>query len=120
MRSAGCARRVSSSKTSTGSGAVATFVTLAGAANPAVEVLCVALTLYWVALLIRVIQSWFPVSSSSPAAGFFSFIHSITEPVLAPVRRLLPDFGGFDLSPMVVFLALIVVQRLLGCGGGLF
>lgn len=36
----------------------------------------------------------------------------ITEPMLRPIRRILPDLGGIDLSPMVLILALILVQRL--------
>ena len=35
----------------------------------------------------------------------------ITEPVYRPIRRLLPDFGGLDLSPMVVLLVIIIIQR---------
>ena len=42
------------------------------------------------------------------------FFSRITEPALRPIRRVLPSFGGIDLSPFVLILLLIVVQELLG------
>lgn len=90
--------------------------------NPATDVLCFALTLYVIALFIRILSSWFPISSTSPAAGFFSFLRRITEPVLAPARRLIPPIGGtFDISPIVVFFAIEIIQSwVLGCRTGIF
>ena len=41
------------------------------------------------------------------------FITSITEPVLAPIRRMLPSMGGFDLSPMVVLVILWIIREAL-------
>ena len=82
------------------------------------EVLCFALIAYQLALLVRILSSWFPLSPSSPAAGFFSLLHRITEPVLAPARRLIPPIGGvMDISPMLVFFAIILLQSLIGCRG---
>jgi len=40
-------------------------------------------------------------------------LYRLTEPVLAPIRRILPNFGGLDVSPVVVILLLIFVNRLL-------
>lgn len=40
-------------------------------------------------------------------------LYRLTEPVLAPIRRILPNFGGIDLSPVVLILLLIFVQKLL-------
>lgn len=81
------------------------------------DIVCLALTLYVIALFIRILSSWFPISSSSPAAGFLSLLHRITEPVLAPARRLIPPIGGaFDISPIVVFFAISIIQSaVLGC-----
>ena len=39
-------------------------------------------------------------------------IYQITEPILAPIRRLLPNFGGLDLSPVVAIIIIFVVQRI--------
>lgn len=41
------------------------------------------------------------------------FGFAVTEPVLAPIRRVLPNFGGFDLSPLVAILLLGFIQRLI-------
>lgn len=42
-----------------------------------------------------------------------NFVTSITEPVLAPIRRMLPNMGGFDLSPMVVLVILWIIREAL-------
>ena len=54
----------------------------------------------------RVIFSWFPISRGSPMESVYSFLYTVTEPVLGPVRRALPPLGGFDLSPIVVMIGL--------------
>ena len=43
----------------------------------------------------------------------WAFLTKITEPVLAPIRRALPDFGGIDLSPVVVIIGIQIVQSML-------
>ena len=45
--------------------------------------------------------------------GLYSFLNRVTEPMLRPIRRVLPDLGGIDLSPMVLILVIIVIQRML-------
>ncbi len=82
---------------------------------------CLLLNLYLLALFARIILSWFPISPDSPMAPVFSFLYSVTEPVLGPIRRLLPPVGmggmGLDLSPIiVVFGAQLLVFPLIGCG----
>ncbi len=64
--------------------------------------------LYGWVLIARVIVSWLPVDPFSP---WVRFLHEATEPVLAPIRRVLPPLGGFDLSPMVALLLLELVKR---------
>lgn len=86
------------------------------------QVLCLALELYILALFGRIILSWFPISPGSGLSSVFSFLYTVTEPVLGPVRRLLPPVGmggmGFDLSPLLVTLLLqFLVAPALGCGG---
>ena len=79
--------------------------------------LCLALQLYLVALFGRIILSWFPVSPGSAMASVFSFLYSITEPVLGPIRRVLPPVGmggmGLDLSPIVVFFGITILQSII-------
>ena len=45
--------------------------------------------------------------------SFLSALDRITEPLYRPIRRVLPDFGGIDFSPIVVLLGIMVIQRLL-------
>jgi YggT family protein len=63
--------------------------------------------LYVIILVLRAVLSWFPYSSGSPLNGVRRVIFTITEPVLAPFRRIIPPVGMFDLSFLVAF---IVVQ----------
>jgi YggT family protein len=48
-----------------------------------------------------------------------SVLNTVTEPVLGPVRRVMPRVGVFDLSPLVVLLACFLLQAAIGCGPGL-
>lgn len=75
------------------------------------NLLCTLLQLYVIALIGRVILSWFPLSPDSPFASIYSFVFTITEPVLGPVRRILPPMGGLDLSPLIVVLGAQILQN---------
>ena len=66
----------------------------------------------YVALLARVIMSWINVGPSSPIYPLATIVYQVTEPILAPIRRVLPKFGMFDLSPMVALLLVGLVQSL--------
>ena len=79
-------------------------------------IVCQIAYLYSVVIILRAISSFFPVSPSSPFAPVVSFLYSVTEPVFAPVRRVMPATGPFDFTPLVVLLVLqLIVPRLLGC-----
>ena len=67
----------------------------------------------WMALIGRVIISWLNIDRSSPLYPVAALIYQITEPVLAPIRSVLPSFGMLDLSPMVAIILIIVVQRVI-------
>jgi YggT family protein len=73
------------------------------------SLLAVVLRLYVYALFGRIILSWFPIRPGSPWVGIYSFLYSITEPVLGPVRRMLPSFGGLDFSPMIVIFGISII-----------
>jgi len=79
------------------------------------NIICLLLNLYLLAVFARIVLSWFPISPGSPMAPVFSFLYSITEPVLAPIRRVLPPVGvggmGFDLSPIIVSFAISLLLR---------
>ncbi|MBV9172037.1 MAG: YggT family protein [Chloroflexi bacterium] len=69
------------------------------------------LQILWFAILIRVILSWFPVDPSNP---LIKILWEITEPVLAPFRRVIPRIGMFDLSPIAAFLVIGILAQYLG------
>lgn len=62
-------------------------------------------------VLASVVLSWIQLSPENPLVRF---TRAVVDPVLEPIRRLLPSFGGFDLSPMVLLLAISVLRRVLG------
>ena len=64
----------------------------------------------WAAILGRVILSWINLSPDNPIVVL---IYGITEPILAPIRRVLPSMGMLDLSPMVALIIMIIIQRVL-------
>ena len=63
----------------------------------------------WIALFVRVILSWFPVSRENPVV---SVVFQITDPMLAPIRRIMPRTGMLDLSPLVLFFLLSFLRIL--------
>lgn len=82
-------------------------------------ILCTLLDLFLLAVFGRIILSWFPIEPGGALARVFSFLYSVTEPVMGPVRRTIPPIGMIDISPIVVLLGVqIVGGALLGCGPG--
>ncbi|MEY4361855.1 MAG: hypothetical protein RL391_1161 [Actinomycetota bacterium] len=75
-------------------------------------VVAILLNLFQLALFIRVVLSWFPLNSSA-ARSVMDVVVRITEPVLGPIRRALPSFGGLDISPIVAILLLTILTRLI-------
>lgn len=73
------------------------------------NLLVTLLQLYVFCIFGRIILSWFPVTPGGPVAQISSFLYSITEPVLGPIRNVLPSVGMFDLSPMVVIFGVNLV-----------
>lgn len=65
--------------------------------------LALIIDLYSLVVFVTVILSWVRLSPENPIVRLSQ---TLVEPVLAPIRRLLPDLGGIDLSPMVLLLAL--------------
>ncbi len=84
-------------------------------------VVCVVGNLYFLALMARIVLSWFPLQPEGLAATAFGFVVSITEPVLGPLRRAIPPLSlggmGLDLSPIIVILGLRILLSVLGCSG---
>ena len=75
------------------------------------QIISLLLQLFELALLARIILSWFPnVDRSNP---IIQFLFDITEPVLRPIRDMLPPSGMFDFSPLIVFLVIQVLTTVL-------
>jgi YggT family protein len=65
-------------------------------------------TVVWLLLIARVLLSW---TNPTGGGGLTAFIYQATEPILAPIRRVLPPTGGIDWSPLVAMLLVGVVVR---------
>jgi YggT family protein len=84
-----------------------------------VLVLCNLLSVYILVLIGRAIFSWFPIGPGSALAGVYRVLLMLTEPLLTPIRRVVPPLGMFDMSMLVLLLGLEVVHgAVLGCGAG--
>ena len=81
-----------------------------------VELLCEVLTLI---ILLRSLMSWITPGQTNP---FTILLYQLTEPILSPVRRVMPKIGMFDFSPVVVIvilqLIIILVDAVQASGGG--
>ena len=66
--------------------------------------------LYSLVVLVAVILSWVPLDRRNPLV---SLARGLTEPVLAPIRKVVPPIAGLDLSPMVLLIALQALKGLL-------
>lgn len=86
------------------------------------DIFCYIGWAYLIAIVGRIVLSWFPITPDSPFASIFSFLYAVTEPVLGPLRRVLPPVGmggmGLDLSPLIVIfgLQLVVIPILCSIG----
>ncbi len=96
--------------------AIVTLLALYGAGLPGVLQLLVwsvlgliglLVNIYFFAILAMIILSWVAPGSNHPA---IYLLYQLTEPVMAPVRKLLPAAGGIDFSPILVFILINVIQ----------
>ncbi|MGH6905883.1 MAG: YggT family protein [Geminicoccaceae bacterium] len=86
--------------------------------NPVHWLIDTVLELYIWLIIASVILSWLVAFNVINTRNAFinqvgAFLHRITEPALRPIRNVLPNFGGIDISPMVLILLLIFARRLL-------
>lgn len=79
------------------------------------SLICNLLTIYMVILAARAVLSWFPMSEGSALAPIARILVDVTEPVLAPLRRLIPQAGVIDLSFLVAFFGLSIIRNII-CG----
>jgi len=82
------------------------------------DIVLIILQLYWWILLIMVIMSWlisFNVINTRNqfVAAVWRVLNQLTEPLLRPIRRMMPNFSGLDISPLILFLLILLVERLI-------
>jgi YggT family protein len=80
------------------------------------QTISMILQLVWWVFLIMIIMSWlisFNVINTRNqfVAGVWRVVNAITEPILRPIRRIIPPMGGLDLSPIVVFVIIFFLQN---------
>lgn len=74
------------------------------------ELIELLINIFLFAVLIQVILSWINPGSYNPASAL---LHSLTEPLMGPARKILPPVSGLDLSPMLVMIGLVLLKMLL-------
>jgi YggT family protein len=82
------------------------------------DIVLIVLDLYVWLLIASAILSWliaFNVVNTRNqfVASVAEFLYRITEPALAPIRRMLPSFGGLDISPIILILIILFIQRVI-------
>ena len=99
--------------------------------GPLIEIIIVAIDLYIWAIIISAILSWliaFDVINTTNRFVYtvLDFLGRVTEPAMRPIRNVMPNLGGIDISPIILILGLFFVQRVLGnlryemaAGGGM-
>lgn len=75
-----------------------------------IQLITLASKLFTVLIIARVVLSWVNTDPNNPLVRF---VDRATEPVLAPIRSLLPSMGGFDFSPILVLIGVQILENLL-------
>ncbi|WP_227421756.1 YggT family protein [Pacificispira spongiicola] len=83
-----------------------------------IKIVLVAIDIYIWLVIASAVLSWlvaFNVVNTSNRIVYMigEFLYRVTEPVLRPIRRIMPDLGPVDISPIILFLILIFVQSIL-------
>jgi YggT family protein len=83
--------------------------------HPVIYILVQALTIYFwiivVAVVMNLLTGFGMINNSNPYVRQIRYaLHRLTEPVLGPIRRLLPDLGGIDISPIIAAVLIQVLQ----------
>ena len=67
-------------------------------------------TILKIALIVRVVSSWLPIS---PYSRWVLWSYKLSEPILAPLRRVVPSLGGLDITPLLAYFLLSITENLL-------
>lgn len=82
------------------------------------DIILILLQLYWWVLLIMIIMSWlisFNVINTRNqfVEGLWRVLNQLTEPVLRPIRKIMPNFSGLDISPIILFIIIFFIERII-------
>ena len=88
---------------------------MGGFVVPVIRVILALLDLYWWIIIISAVMSWLMAFNvintyNRPVAMVADVLYRLTEPVLRPIRNFLPQFGGIDISPVIVLLIIWFLQ----------
>jgi YggT family protein len=82
------------------------------------EIILLVLDLYWWVVLAMIIMSWLisfnVVNTRNQVVDMvWRALLALTDPVLRPIRRVMPRFSGIDISPIILFLIIFFIQRVI-------
>lgn len=82
------------------------------------DIILLILDLYWWIVIAMIIMSWlisFNVINTRNAfvEGLWRVLNQLTEPVLRPIRKIMPNISGLDLSPIILFIIIFFIQRII-------
>lgn len=79
------------------------------------DIVCFVLQVYYVILIVRIVLSWVP-SVPEPVRPIARAVHAVTDPLLTPLRGLIPSIRmgamALDVSPILLFVAIVILQSL--------
>jgi len=83
-----------------------------------IELILIVLHLYWWVVIASAVMSWLVAfgvinTHNRIVANIGETLYRLTEPVLRPIRRVVPDFGGVDVSPVILLLLLWFIERVI-------
>ena len=78
--------------------------------NPLVQIVQIFVNLLIFAIFARSLLTWFPIDRNGPV---FQALDALTEPILMPLRRVIPPIGMIDITPMAAIILLFVVSSVL-------
>jgi YggT family protein len=79
-------------------------------ATAGAEIVCLVFNFLVIAIFVRAILSWFQLDPMNP---FIQALRAITDPIIEPIRNVMPRIGMFDLSPFVASILLIFISQVL-------
>ena len=82
------------------------------------DIILLILQLYWWIVLAMIVMSWlisFNVINTRNqfVASVWRILNQLTDPVLRPIRRVMPNFSGLDISPIILFIIIFFIERII-------